>query len=501
MSKPDSKNDIEKKKSKKEKGFFRENIESILIAVALAFVLRIFVVEAFKIPTGSMAPTLLGVHKNVKCPNCNWKFKSNHNVDYVKCSNCLYKIRISNNGNKGGSRILVNKFSYDFGKPSRWDVAVFKYPFGDVTCMSCGFSSSQSMMCEKCSNSPKRENFIKSKVNSFFKRSFGIKQYHTVLCKSCNTTGTILCEQCGSTNVHVVRKNYIKRLIGLPEEKLQIANGDIYINGKIVRKPEKVQDALWAPVFDSNYPAKQEIVENWEADDEYWKISKEQLHLNIPDQIKQKSYITFKREITDYSVYNSEIIDAISADVMLAFDVTTTGKNGGISILLEEDEKTYEVFIRSRGVKEESHLKISGSIVDSNADAFINPQETSRIEFSTADNEIILKLNDSVIFSHTYDTDLSSLEGYTKFSSLKLGGINTEAIFKNITISRDVFYTESGKWGTFNPVEIGEKQYFFLGDNSRNSNDSRYWKFVPESNMVGRAFMVFWPVKTIKIIK
>ena len=501
MSKPDSKNDIEKKKSKKEKGFFRENIESILIAVALAFVLRIFVVEAFKIPTGSMAPTLLGVHKNVKCPNCNWKFKSNHNVDYVKCSNCLYKIRISNNGNKGGSRILVNKFSYDFGKPSRWDVAVFKYPFGDVTCMSCGFSSSQSMMCEKCSNSPKIENFIKSKVNSFFKRSFGIKQYHSVLCKSCNTTGAIFCEQCGSTNVHVVRKNYIKRLIGLPEEKLQIANGDVYINGKIERKPEKVQDALWVPVFDSNYPAKQEIVENWEADDEYWKISKEQLHLNIPDQIKQKSYITFKREITDYSVYNSEIIDAISADVMLAFDVTTTGKSGGISILLEEDEKTYEVFIRSRGGKEESHLRISDSIVDSNSDAFINPQETSRIEFSTADNEIILKLNDSVIFSHTYDTDLSLLEGYTKFSNLKLGGKNTEAIFKNITISRDVFYTESGKWGTFNPVEIGEKQYFFLGDNSRNSNDSRYWKFVPESNMVGRAFMVFWPVKTIKIIK
>ncbi len=89
--------------------------------------------------------------------NCEWKFKSNHNVDYVKCSNCLYKIRISGNGRKGGSRILVNKFSYDFGEPSRWDVAVFKYPFGNVTCMSCGFSSSQSMMCEKCTNSPKRE--------------------------------------------------------------------------------------------------------------------------------------------------------------------------------------------------------------------------------------------------------------------------------------------------------------------------------------------------------
>ncbi len=500
MNKTDLKNSIEKKKSKKEKGFLRENIESILIAVALAFVLRIFVVEAFKIPTGSMAPTLLGVHKNVKCPNCEWKFKSNHNVDYVKCSNCLYKIRISGNGRKGGSRILVNKFSYDFGEPKRWDVAVFKYPFGNVTCMSCGFSSSQSMMCEKCTNSPKRENFIKSKVNSVFKRSFGIKQYHKVLCKSCNTTEVIVCEQCSSTNVHVVRKNYIKRLIGLPEEKLQVVNGDIYINGKIERKPEKVQNALWVPIFDSNYPAKQEIVENWEANDEYWKISKDQLRLKRPDEINQKSYVTFKREITDYSVYNSEIIDAISADVMLSFDVIATGNNGGISILLEEDEKTYEIFIRLRGEKKESHLEISGSVVDSNADAFVDSQKTSRIEFSTADNKIILKLNGSVIFSHAYDTDLTSLEEYTKFSRLKLGGINTEAVFENIKISRDVFYTDFGKWGTLNPVDIGEKQYFFLGDNSRNSNDSRYWKFVPESNMVGRAFMVFWPVKTVKII-
>jgi signal peptidase I len=501
MSKADLKNGIEKKKSKKQKGFFRENIESILIAVALAFVLRIFVVEAFKIPTGSMAPTLLGVHKDVKCPNCNWKFKSNHSINYVKCSNCLYKIRISDNGKRGGSRILVNKFSYDFGKPRRWDVAVFKYPFGDVTCMSCGFSSNQSMMCEKCANSPKKENFIKSKVNGFFKRSFGINQYHKVVCKSCNTVGAIICEQCGSTNVHVVRKNYIKRLIGLPEEKLQVVNGDIYIDDKIARKPEKVQNSLWVPVFDSNYSAKQEIVENWEMNDKYWEISKEQLHLRIPDGIKQKSYITFKRNFTDNSVYNSEITDTVSADVMLAFNVIASGENGGISILLEENEKTYEVFISFRGEKKESYVKIAGSIVASNADAFIESEKVCRVEFSNADNEIILKLNNSVVFSHTYDTDLSLLDGYTKSSKLKFGGINTDAIFKNILISRDIYYSETGEWGTYNPVEIGEKQYFFLGDNSRNSNDSRYWKFVPESNMVGRAFMVFWPLRTIKIIK
>lgn len=89
MGKTDLKVDTEKKKGKKKKGFIRENLESILIAVALAFVLRIFVVEAFKIPTGSMAPTLLGQHKVVKCPNCSWKFESGHYLNYVKCSNCF----------------------------------------------------------------------------------------------------------------------------------------------------------------------------------------------------------------------------------------------------------------------------------------------------------------------------------------------------------------------------------------------------------------------------
>src|ERR1700722_12403124 len=56
----------------------KETIESILVAFILAFIFRAFVVEAFVIPTGSMAPTLLGAHMRFRCPDCGYVFDVNY---------------------------------------------------------------------------------------------------------------------------------------------------------------------------------------------------------------------------------------------------------------------------------------------------------------------------------------------------------------------------------------------------------------------------------------
>ena len=185
-------------------GFFRdfgtrETIESIIVAVVLALMFRAFEAEAFIIPTGSMAPSLQGEHKELECENCGFRHRAgasqesstNGNRVQIKvkstfCPICQYENEIPLNPvgdyvTNSGDRLLVNKFVYDFCEPRRYDVIVFKYP----------------------NNS---------------------------------------------------KQNYIKRLIGLPGDNILIENGDIYLmtrdadgqwSREISRKPpQKLRNVL-----------------------------------------------------------------------------------------------------------------------------------------------------------------------------------------------------------------------------------------------------------------
>jgi signal peptidase I len=44
----------------------------------------------------------------------------------------------------------------------------------------------------------------------------------------------------------------------------------------------------------------------------------------------------------------------------------------------------------------------------------------------------------------------------------------------------------------YGPVTVPEGQYFVMGDNRDNSQDSRYWGFLPRSYIKGRALMIYW---------
>lgn len=289
----------------------------------------------------------------------------------------------------------------------------------------------------------------------------------------------------------------------MPGEKLQIVNGDIYINDKIQKKPDSVQNTLWLPVYDSNYLVKEEDSPTWIADSNAWKITSESLVLDTLSQGgSDAALVTFGRSVSDQNGYNNRSGRNEMGDIKISFDVTLVKGSQSLELVLEKNGDVFTARIPTTDTGEKSLLMKNGNIV-LEKDVHLQTGQRHTIEFSNVDRVVSLSIDSNKVFVFDYDDGAIPDPHPFDTAKIRFGGIQANATFENIKIFHDIYYTNlsAGTWGTTKPVQLGEKDYFMLGDNSRNSNDSRVWKFVPEENIVGKAFFIFWPPNTITFIK
>ncbi|MHC4124303.1 MAG: signal peptidase I [Planctomycetota bacterium] len=450
--------------------------EWLIIAFILVFTFRAFVMEPFRIPTGSMAETLMGAHFRLRCSQCGYGYNYGFipemhgfsqeniplNVRVRKVSSCCpvcnyYQSTSGNMQIAYGDRILVLKCIYPFAEPNRWDVVVFKNPLNPL-------------------------------------------------------------------------ENYIKRLVGQPGETVEIIDGDVYIDGEISRKPPKVQEELWMPIYNADYQPvsqmkgalKEQILQRpFESENTKWKIrendpagfalscgASEICRLNY-NSLRGKGF----RSTYAYNSLQEYEQRPYCSDLMIRFYVTASESTGKIGAVLSKYETGYKGWIGLEG-------QMIIAKVSDGSEKILNqkPIDLSRtnapvlLEFINVDHQLILRFGEEILDydlgRKPNDTGTRKVEAEPEVEIFGSGKLT----ISHIAIFRDIHYTslrgsEHGRGTEGNAFELKEDEFFVLGDNSPESEDCRWWKqqgsgnnnetysagIVPQDYLVGKAVVVYWP--------
>ena len=464
---------------KKRAAEIANTLEWLITAFMLAFIFRAFVMEAFRIPTGSMADTLKGAHYRLRCSQCGYKYDYGFEPTrfgflqdtiprgYIKpfhtrCPSCGHyqasggKMQIIN-----GDRILVLKCIYQFFEPKQWDVVVFKNPLEPSI-------------------------------------------------------------------------NYIKRLIGRPGETVEIIDGDIYINGQISRKPPKVQNELWMPVYDNDYqPVRpNEGIFNghfwrqpFNVADSKWEIDKaDRRNFRLSSSTEQINYLSYDstagnnfRATYAYDDVKEYDYMPYCSDLMMRFYAESGNQKGVIGIELSKYKSRYRAWVDfSAGEMVIEQLSPGAGRSELRREPVKRPiaKKPTLVKFANVDHQLIFQFGDEKL---TFD--LGSLPddtgpGETNIEpEVKIFG-SGKLTLSHIAVFRDIHYTATiansnylSRAAEGNPFTLGKDEFFMLGDNSPSSADSRWWQregiknnhktyrqgIVPRDYLIGKALFVYWP--------
>jgi signal peptidase I len=528
----------------------RENLEALIVAVVLAIVIRHFAVEAFEIPTGSMATTLYGMHAHFDCPNCDHDFdcgiSSNSTTGEIKVrfrsmvvcdqeckdEDCTLSLHAHGPGQPGTRSLRTGSKVQCSASHGVWTGEPSSYRTTDalVRPLRCPICHHTWYAVVEADN---RRGGDKILVNKYAYQLGKPKRFDVIVFGFDQW------------------KNYIKRLIGLPGETIHVIDGDVYVDREIVRKSRDwpdVQAALWRKISDSDQierglnatPAWTELgekgVQAWERiDDERWSLNNAAR--------KEPSVFAYenKRGFDNYVAYNAlapgtqhnvEGTHAVG-DMKLVFTAKPTSGSGWIGAEIRERDWTFQARLPvgsssktspatlervqnearpqgRNGLKPAFVARDGISWRATNVEFFLPFNEDSIIEFENCDDRVVVRVDDEEVLSLEYisvpnvdappPAAIVAMRGIGRTTSYDhdvwLLASDVQANVRSIQLYQDVYYTPLRGFRT---IKLGngengeERQYFAMGDNSPSSSDGRAWGFVPEKNLMGKALLVFWP--------
>ena len=262
--------------------------------------------------------------------------------------------------------------------------------------------------------------------------------------------------------------SFVKRVVGLPNEKVEIRDGDIWVNGALAAKPPRVQASLWQERFPRPGPlaSPKPMSSSWTADeDKGWRRDGE--GLKVTPRAGRAAFATFRGRLRSSDAQ-------LSARVELA-DPTQSGR-----VLLE---------ITSRGKTVLARVPIGAAPAPELAAAQLEVEGNPPTEVSTAlgasglvqlaviDGRARLRVNHRLVVDVPVDV---SGKGRLK---LRIGAEGEATMhWRDLAVHEDLVYVTRGGQSEF---DVPEGAFVVLGDNSPGSEDSRMW-VASEYHLKGR---------------
>jgi hypothetical protein len=126
----------------------------------------------------------------------------------------------------------------------------------------------------------------------------------------------------------------------------------------------------------------------------------------------------------------------------------------------------------------------------------IRPGDAVEIVLENADDRISASIAGKRLLTLDYSSRIGDAGGIPgempEAHALRILAVNTQADVERIRVHRDLYYI-AHEYRPWNGIQLGDDEYFAMGDNAPSSSDGRYWGAVPEKNLMGRALCVFWP--------